>query len=1059
MDQFTPEEYALALKRCETEAIHQIGLVQPHGTLIVLARNPQLTVLQVSENIGVFFGKEPTDILGKPLADLIGTDQSARLASLLSGEHDDHGISTIISVLIGPEPEELQASVHSSQDSLLLELEPLRHPYQTRDVQQLLGQVRKGVWALDAADDIAAYFEIVAGLVRELSRFDRVMVYRFDPAWEGEVIAESRAPGVTSYLGNRFPAGDIPPQARQLYTRNLIRVVADVEAKPARIVPAANPLTGTSPDLTFSTLRAFSPIHVEYLRNMGVGASLSISILQEGKLWGLIACHNGSAAYIPQPIKEMLEFVGKMVSMKLAALEAGVRIAEGTLLGETMTTLLKDIYAGDDSAHIIQHHKDRILRLVKATGALLVIDGNRLSLGLVPDEERIDSLLAWLSSCPPAETLTTNYLASHHPEAAAYADIAAGILATPVTSTMQNAVIWFRPEKLRSINWAGRPEKQIEQGSSGELRISPRKSFAVWTEIWRQRSIDWTPGEISVGAVLAESLIEAIAQKSRKQREEFYRLFGDQTPEMISQLDHLGRFTYASSSSRIVLGQTPEQLLGRNLGELIDNADRADFERFLAGAEQQASSAVFRAHRADGESIWLDASIKRIDQASGAGKLMLIARDVTERQKFYLAVEEFQQLNLSLLESSGEGILAVDLEGTLTFANPAACDILGWSASELIGQHAHSAIRHSRMDAHPSPIENCIANEAMESGQPRYRRDDCYYHRDGHPLKVTAVAMPIVNNGLTTGAIIVFIQVIDGEAPNPLISHETDGAIMALDREGRITAFSDALTRLTGYSSDEAIGQMPSLLRSNVHTRSFFRDMWQRVQQDKHWRGLIWNRCKDGSIRPFWLSMSAVCEPRGAIDQYVAVYAETTAKSSPEAQLQFLASHDNLTGLPNRTLLSSRLRQAIARAARQGTRIAIAFIDLDHFKEINDQLGHASGDQFLIELARRLTENSREEDTIARWGGDEFLLLMEDIHAPDTATLLSERILAKLRAPIELSTRTIEPSASIGIALFPDDAQSATSLIEAADKAMYNAKQDGRNRIVSFRSLLTGHLH
>ena len=1053
MEEFTPEALVAALQSCENEAIHQIGRIQSHGGLIVLDVAPERIVLQVSENISSFFETTPESALGHPLRELISLDQAAELEAVFSLNGEGRVSSHLIYSVVDNEVLQLQTSIHQVDGLLLLELEPIRKAYTIRDMHDLFNPVRTGLWALDSATEIAGYCRVAADLVRELVGFDRVMVYRFDQNWEGEAIAESRVATATSYLGNRFPAGDIPPQARHLYTRNLIRIVADTEARPVSILPRMNPLTGMSLDLSLSVLRAFAPVHVEYLGNMGVRASLSISILLDGKLWGLIACHHGQPAFVPQPAREMLEFVGKIISMKLSALDAGERIAQGSRLGDVMTPLIKGIYSGDDPVQTIRQYGDQILGLVEASGAILIIDGHRQSMGLVPDDGQVDQLLSWLASCSPCESLASDHLVSLYPAAEAYAGVGAGLLATPVTSEMRSAVLWFRTEKIRSVTWAGKPDKELLKDASGQLRISPRKSFAAWSETWRSRSPAWARGQIAAGTVLAEALVEAVTQKGLKQREEFYRLFGDQTPEMISRHALDGRFTFASPSAQIVLGIPPEQLLGCSLVDQIDEVDRGDFADLFATACEQTSSGVFRMCRADGGAIWLEASVKRIVLPDGSCELMAISRDVTERQKYQLAVEEFQQLNLSLLEAGSEGILAIDSDGMVSYANTVACDLLNWPLSELIGRHAHDTVHHSRPDGSPYPELECSSRAVLRDGILSLCHDDCYFLRDGSALKVVTATTPIINHGKITGAVVVFIRARSGEAMSPLNSREEVGAIMTMDREGHITSFSDSLSRLTGYSIDDVVGQRSSLLKSNVHTRSFFREMWRRVQHDKHWRGLIWNRCKDGSIRPFWVSINTVCDKHGGVDQYLAVYGETTARSSPEARLHFLASHDNLTGLPNRSHLSNRLHQAVARAARLGTRIAIAFIDLDRFKEINDQLGHGAGDQLLIELARRLQDNCRQEDTISRWGGDEFLVLMEDVLEPGTPAQLAGRMLAALCAPVTLGAQSVVPAASVGIAVFPDDAQSTAALIEAADMAMYRAKKDGRNRVVAYRQI------
>lgn len=1046
MQDFVPEDLAKALQRCESEPIHQLGLIQPHGALIVLAPQSPFKVQWASANVEQFIDLPVRQILGAPLLDLLGSEQTSDVEQLLLRCADGSSLSTLIYSIVNDDILELQVSVHRLGQYFYLELEPHGKTYQPWDTVSMFEPVNKATWLLEKIDQVPEYCKVVADLVRSLINVERVMVYRFDANWDGEVVAESRSRDAVSYLGNRFPAGDIPPQARQLYLQNVLRVVSDVDATPVAMLSANSESSGTPLDLSLSVLRAFSPVHVEYLRNMGVRASLSISIVLDGKLWGLIACHHDAPMFVPHHVREMLRFVGKLIGMKLSAIDAQQRLIQGGRLGKILTALIRDVYLREDHVQVVHDYGPEILQLVNATGAVLLVDGQCCYLGRVPDAADIEALIAWLGG--RKTSLATNYLVDLYPPAGRFTDLAAGVLATPFSADGRNGMLWFREERLRTIQWAGRPDKQLETDAHGDLRISPRKSFASWQETWSQRSDEWALQEVSSAEILAQALIEALLQKGLKQRDEFYRLFGDKTPEMIARHRSDGVFTYVSPTSVVVLGKQPAELLGCPMQDFLDEADRSDFMQLLSEATEEARTVVFRTCALSGRQSWLETSVKRVIQVDGTAEFITISRDVSERQKFLLAVEEFQQLNLSLLESEGEGILAVDRDGLVVYSNAVACDLLGWPAWELAGQPAHLTIHHSHPDGTPFPLEACPTTLVLASGQPSLCHDDYYFHRDGTAFRVATATTPIVQRGEIIGALVVFIHVEHAEADNSLLANDQVGAIMTLDDEGRITSFSDSLARLTGYSLHEVVGHTPSLLRSNVHTRSFFRELWQTLRSDKHWQGLIWNRCEDGTIRPFWVSMNAVCDRLGEITQYVAIYGETTPKSSPEAQLQFLASHDNLTGLPNRGLLSRRLRQAIARSNRKGRMLALAFIDMDHFKSINDSLGHAFGDRYLVEVARRLGGNCREEDTIARWGGDEFVLLMEDVEQAPDALLLTQRVLVALREPLVLGDKSMVMSASIGLALFPTHAHTAAELIQAADRAMYEAKVAGRDRIV-----------
>lgn len=1054
--QLDPEQIKAALGHCEAEAIHRIGQIQPHGAMLVLAADAEQTILQVSENLGCFFPLTPEQVLNKGLAELIGPEQAAEIArqkkrAFLPGDTACL-LYSVLDSSAGQEILELQTMIHQSGDLTILELEPVRQARSSSQILNVFDSVRRGMTAFDQSSDLSAYCQEITGFVRSIIGFDRVMIYRFDADWEGEVIAESRGEDETSYLGNRFPAGDIPPQARALYTQNRLRLVSDVNAVPVALIPPINPHTGQSPDMSFAVLRAFSPVHIEYLRNMGVGASLSISILLDGHLWGLIACHHQQASRVAHPVHEILDFIGKMVSMKIAVLDAKGRVATGTRLGAAITEAVRAIYGSEDIRHALSANLERTLDLLDTTGAIIQVDGERHRLGCVPNDAQIDALVDWLATQPAAEHLASNYLSSLFPPAVAYADIASGLVASPVGHGQRNFCLWFRPEKLQTVNWAGRPEKQMATDANGQWRISPRQSFATWSEIWQQHSERWAPDVIDCAVIFAKTLIEAVGHRTLKQREEFFRLFGEQTLELISRHDLAGLIRYAAPTSEKILGLLPAQLLGKQFAELAETIgpeDAGDVRLAFAAAVNENSQVIFRYRHPDGRVLWLETVLKRVAGSAGQDEIIAVTRDVTDRQKSSLAVENFQQLNLDLLESTGEGVLVINRVGFITYANPAACDILGWLPDELLGCHAHNTVHHSQADGTPIAETDCPSSKVLADGNASFCRHDCYFRRDGSPIDIATATTAVIKEGEITGAVVVFMPTGDSEYLSPLLAPEQAGAIMTLDTAGQITSFSAALTQLTGYAAHEVVGQRASLLKSQVHSHAFFREIWRQLKAENQWRGMIWNRCKDGTIRPFWVSMNAVADGAGDIEQYVAIYGETAVRSSPEAQLLFLASHDSLTGLPNRSQLSRRLHQALSRASRLGSRVAVGFIDVDHFKEVNDTFGHAVGDQFLIEIARRLKDSCREEDTMARWGGDEFVFLMEDVADPQAPLHLAERMLQNLAKPLKLSGQALRGEASIGIALFPDQEQCAVSLIQLADSAMYQAKKMGGCRVVA----------
>ncbi len=271
-------------------------------------------------------------------------------------------------------------------------------------------------------------------------------------------------------------------------------------------------------------------------------------------------------------------------------------------------------------------------------------------------------------------------------------------------------------------------------------------------------------------------------------------------------------------------------------------------------------------------------------------------------------------------------------------------------------------------------------------------------------------------------------------------------AIMITDRRNRIVAVNPGFSRLTGYSETEAIGQMPSLLKSGRHDAAFYQAMWGALRETGEWIGEIWDRRKDGSFYPKWAHIRAV-HPHGADnepDGYVASFTDLSAHKEAEERIHTLAYHDVLTGLPNRLLLHDRLEHALAKAQRRSQAVAVLYLDLDNFKNINDSLGHAVGDQLLIEVANRLRASVRDMDTVARLGGDEFVVLLENLEDTAAAASVAAKVHAGLARPIQVGSQSLHADASIGIALYPADGDNAASLLQNADTAMYQAKARGR---------------
>lgn len=407
-----------------------------------------------------------------------------------------------------------------------------------------------------------------------------------------------------------------------------------------------------------------------------------------------------------------------------------------------------------------------------------------------------------------------------------------------------------------------------------------------------------------------------------------------------------------------------------------------------------------------------------------------------------------------LLESTAEAIYGVDMEGRCTFVNPACLQMLGYERPEdLVGQPIHDLIHHSHADGTPYPNQECRIYQAYRRGENIHRDDEVFWHRDGHAIPVEYWSYPMLRDGQVVGAVATFFDISERKRAEAalhqaaMVFESTRDGVVITQLDGRILAVNRAFTEITGYSEGEVLGRQPNLLHSGRQDAAFYQAMWSSIRAAGYWQGELWNRRKNGEIYPEWLTISTVRDDEGRPTHYVGVFTNLSQLKHHEAQLDHLAHHDPLTGLPNRLLLQSRLEHALDRARRHEQRIGILHIDLDHFKIVNDSLGHRTGDDLLLTVAERLRARTRQEDTFGRLGGDEFLLLLEPIETPQAPAEVAHDLLALLASPFACpGLDEVFLGASIGISIFPDDGDNVAVLLRNAETAMYQAKEQGRGR-------------
>src|SRR4051812_5472600 len=524
------------LTNCEREPIHVPGSIQPRGVLIAVSE-PDMVVRQVSRNLADVVGTAWDDALGRLLGEVIGTvpaEAIGRSASAFGDLRERNPIELVLDCDGTPCPVDaiLHRAVHSAEDvaptqagppvsgqggpasTLVIELEPASgpRPFSYPNTYQA---VRGTITALNRASSLQELYDITAAAVRTLTGFDRVMVYRYDADYNGEVVAEAKLPELNSFLGLHYPASDIPAQARALYEKNWIRLISDVSYTPAPLEPVDLPATGQPLDLTYSTLRSVSPIHCEYLGNMGVRASMSISLLRDDKLWGLIACHNYSGPHSPPyATRAAAEFLGSTLSLRLVDRAEDEEHRRALQVRSTMAWLTAAALDEDRPLADTLLGRPGLLDVVPADSVVVNLQGHTGNAGVPLPSEVVTALAGWAAD-RGRDVVSTDRLPLVAPQLDLPADLACGVLALPLPEGQY--VIWTRAETVQSVDWGGDPRnKAIAEREGARVRLSPRKSFDRWREVVRNRSEPWTAAQLAEVGDLRSNLLEALYARSRR---------------------------------------------------------------------------------------------------------------------------------------------------------------------------------------------------------------------------------------------------------------------------------------------------------------------------------------------------------------------------------------------------------------------------------------------------------------------------------------------------------------------------------------------------------------
>ena len=563
------------LDGCDAEPIHIPGAIQSHGVLLGIEQHHG-SIAYISDNYSDYFDAEAAALLGQSAERVLNRDLWSCYQQLQASESAQHQVFSECVLNTRRGQKLCDVSLHISADYQIVEIEFIRsvESHRSDPDQPGLTHLYESILNLRKLDRIDTLANLAAEYVYRISGYDRVKVYRFDMAWSGEVISEAASGRMESYLGFNFPASDIPKNARDLYALNPYRQIVDSQASNARLLAV-----DTTPlDLSKSLLRAVSPVHIEYLNNMEVRASLSLPLFNQDQLWGLVVCHHAQARKLAQQQRMQLDLIAQIVSMQISRLDKIIALQ----YAEKARRISAELFSHNHQNFVIESiraQEDALMDLLQASALAVYLNDRWYRSAQSPDPEHLHGLQNWLRT-REAAIYHSSHLAKDYSPAVEFADKASGIVAVRIDITdPRNRIIWFRPEHIRTVTWAGNPDAKLDEISPAATRLSPRHSFAKWQQELRQHSLEWHPEEL-------ESSLHVAALIANEEREYKLQQANDELNHSNTELE---RFASVASHdlqeplrkirmfSEIIVAQSGERLNAEDLkhfGVVTDAAER-----------------------------------------------------------------------------------------------------------------------------------------------------------------------------------------------------------------------------------------------------------------------------------------------------------------------------------------------------------------------------------------------------------------------------------------------------------------------------------------------------
>lgn len=495
------------LSNCDREPIHIPGNIQPHGCLIACDQQFD-TVLRHSRNAQAFLGLDERPLNGRSLSDVFDASVVHTLRNAAATATEPSRSVMLVNQQLTPGGQGFDVSIHRHQGVSIIECEHAA----PSSASGPLDIARTLVSAVARFSDLNELYTKTPRLLRGMLGYDRVMIYQFSHDGAGKVIGEAKRSDLEGFRGMFFPATDIPQQARKLYLQNRIRVISDANCVRVPIEPVTD-ASGEPLDMSYAHLRSVSPIHCEYLRNMGVGASMSISIVVDGALWGLIACHHYGPRVLTLPQRIAAEMFGEFFSLQIEAVSRKWRLDAAARARRALDRLMRDASYQGDIAGFLQNKLPEFTALMPCDGVGLWLNGVWTTSGETIPAKAAPALMRFLGAATAGRVWASHELSAHLPAAADYADAVSGVMAVPLSQLPRDYLVFFRKEVVHTLDWAGDPNKTYEVGPLGD-RLTPRKSFAIWKETVERQSIPWTDDDREMAEAARTALLEVILRHS-----------------------------------------------------------------------------------------------------------------------------------------------------------------------------------------------------------------------------------------------------------------------------------------------------------------------------------------------------------------------------------------------------------------------------------------------------------------------------------------------------------------------------------------------------------------